>query len=474
MDAAIYARLSKNRRRLSDNVAIQVAESQGYSEDKCWSVVLVCSDDDISASKFSTESRPGYEQLVAAIEAGQVEVIICTEMSRLYRRMEELLDLIRMAEHTRLRGIWTTDDDGYDLSTPEGIHRAIGAVNNAMLESAKLSRRQKRKKAAQARQGIPSGGGRPFGYEPDGITLRQSEVALLVEAKDRYLAGETIRDIVRDFYRRGVVSPYGKPWQIENFQRVLFSKRYLGIRVHNGAEYPAVWPAIFTTAEWDSMMGRRMVRAAKWPGRGRGVGRTYLLTGLLYCNCGQYMIGSKTKRRDQLLRRYRCRHYDNYGQLVGCGKVFRMAEPLELFVTEAVLYRLDSPAVAAALSQTGDSSLDEFIAEFQAAKGRLDQMTTDYASGFLSRDEYSVAKRVAERNVETAKETLARLDSRKTGPIPAPDQIREAWDTAGLDWRHSIISLLVEKIVCLPGHPGSHEWRGWRFQPDFVQIVWRV
>lgn len=474
MDAAIYARLSKNRRGLSDNVEIQIAESEGYATDKLWSVVLVTSDDDISASKFSNKARPGYDQLIAAIKAGQVEVIICTEMSRLYRKLEELLELIKLAEHTRLRGIWTTDDIGYDLSTPEGVHSAIGAVNNAILESAKLSRRQKRKKEAQARQGKPSGGGRPFGYEADGLTLKADEVAILIEAKDRYLSGDTVRDLVRDFYHRGIVSPYGKPWAVENFQRVLFSKRYLGIRVHNDAEYPALWPAIFTQDEWDRMNARRLARATMWPGRGRGVGRKYLLTGLLYCgNCHQYMIGSKTKRRGELVRRYRCRHYDNYGQLVGCGRVFRMADPLEAFITEAVLYRLDSPQVAAALTQTDENGLDELLAEYQSARTRLDQMTTDYASGFLSREEYAVAKRVAEDAVEAAREALGRVQTRPT-EVPAPEVIRQVWDEAGLDWKHSVIRLLVDRILVLPGSPGSHEWRGWRFDPNRIEISWLV
>jgi site-specific DNA recombinase len=119
VDAAIYARLSKDRRGLSDNVEIQVAEGRAYAGDKGWAVAGVHSDDDISASKFSTKPRPGYERLVSDIEAGLVEVVICTEMPRLYRRLEELLELIRMAARTRLRGIWTTDDIGYDLSTPQ-------------------------------------------------------------------------------------------------------------------------------------------------------------------------------------------------------------------------------------------------------------------------------------------------------------------------------------------------------------------
>jgi site-specific DNA recombinase len=63
-----------------------------------------------------------------------------------------------LAETTPLRGIWTTDGIGYDLSTPEGIHAAIAAVNNAMLESAKISKRTKRKQKARALKGKHHGG----------------------------------------------------------------------------------------------------------------------------------------------------------------------------------------------------------------------------------------------------------------------------------------------------------------------------
>jgi len=111
MDAAIYARLSRKRKSpdnpegLSENVVIQMAEGEAFAEEKGWPVVAVFKDDDRSASKFSKKPRPEYEQLLVAVEAGRVEAIICTEMPRLYRRLEELLELIRMAPHTRLRVI---------------------------------------------------------------------------------------------------------------------------------------------------------------------------------------------------------------------------------------------------------------------------------------------------------------------------------------------------------------------------------
>jgi site-specific DNA recombinase len=120
---ALYARLSKDRSGLSENVQIQLREGEEYVEDNGGSVSLRFKDDDKGASKYSTKPRPDFERLIAAIERGEVEVIVVTEMTRLYRRMEQLLDLIKMAERTKLRGIWTTDGIGYDLSTPEGHPR---------------------------------------------------------------------------------------------------------------------------------------------------------------------------------------------------------------------------------------------------------------------------------------------------------------------------------------------------------------
>jgi site-specific DNA recombinase len=509
VDAAIYARLSKNRRGLSDNCQIQEAEGRAYADEKGWRIVFVGRDDDISASKFSTKPRPDYERLVTAIEAGEIEVIVCTEMPRLYRRLEELLELIRMAPRTRLRAIWTTDDIGYDLSTPEGVHAAIAAVNNAMRESGVLSKRIRRKKAAHARQGMTSGGPRSYGYEGPirnkygnvinqeriGIAFVPDEIAILVEAKDRYLAGETIRDIVRDYYQRGLRGTAGRPWRVENFQRLLFHKRYVicgqhlatcpadceiphGTRVHNGAEYPAVWPGIFTREEWDRMDARRRARALLWPGRGRKVGRQYLLTGLVFCGqCGAYMVGARRELpAGEWQRRYRCKKYDNYGQIVGCGKIFRGADPLDAWITEAVLYRFSSPEVIRALAEPDEEDqTDELVAAYQEAKDNLDQMVADYASRLLTREQFALAKGIAEGQVEAARDALSKYQSRKVPGLHFdPAKLREEWDQMGLDMQHQVIALLVEKIICLPGHPGGHTWRGWRFDPKFVRVVWRV
>jgi site-specific DNA recombinase len=119
-------------------------------------VVGVFSDNDISASKYSTKPRPGYHTMITALMNDGIEAILVTEMTRLYRRLDELLDL---------KHIITIDETGYDLSTGQGIHNAVAAVNNAMLESGKISDRVSRKFRARAKSGLAHGGSRPYGYD---------------------------------------------------------------------------------------------------------------------------------------------------------------------------------------------------------------------------------------------------------------------------------------------------------------------
>jgi site-specific DNA recombinase len=72
MQAAIYTRLSLERDANADNCAIQEVECREYAEGLGWEVVAVFSDSDISASPYSQKPRPGYNELIGAVKAGEV------------------------------------------------------------------------------------------------------------------------------------------------------------------------------------------------------------------------------------------------------------------------------------------------------------------------------------------------------------------------------------------------------------------
>lgn len=476
--SAVYARLSRDRTGLSDSVEIQTQEGLEYAEEIGVAPPIVFSDNDISASRYTTKPRDDYNALIKAIEAGQVEVIIVTEMTRLYRRLEELLELIRLAERTKLRGIETTDGSGYNLSTGEGIHNAISAVNNAMLESRKISDRVKRKKKARAKQGLPEGGARAYGYEQDRMIIRESEAAIVRECADRAISGEPILLIVQDLNRRGITTTRGKKWRTENLQRLLLSKRLIGIREHLGTDYPATWPAIITQEQHDLIEISYKARAGRL--KGKPGTRTYLLTGFCYCTCGRPMTGNgKVMTPGQPARpRYRCRVHNSFGDKAGCGKVFRMAEPLDLFVAEAVLHRFDSPEVAAALAPKEDEGrVRELIAQYDARKRKLDELVDDYYSGELgiTKEQFARNKAASETALADLRAEVSGLQGQQMLAQMSPGQtIREAWETAGLGWRRSLIQLIVDRVVVHPGLSGSKKWQGYRFNPDNIEIVWKV
>jgi site-specific DNA recombinase len=102
MRCAIYARLSIEREASSDNIGTQIAECRGHIEDQGWTLACIFSDSDVSASHYSKKPRPGYNQLLEAVRSGVVECIVITEMPRLYRRLEELLELMYLGETTAL------------------------------------------------------------------------------------------------------------------------------------------------------------------------------------------------------------------------------------------------------------------------------------------------------------------------------------------------------------------------------------
>ncbi|PKV88204.1 recombinase family protein [Streptomyces sp. TLI_146] len=476
-NTAIYARLSRDRRGLSENVSIQVSECRDYADENAWPVVGVFPDNDISASKYSKKPREHYDLLLNAVKQGQVNIILITEMPRLYRRLEELLELIKLAETTKLQRIQTTDAISYNLDSAEGIHAAINAVNNAMLEAARLSKRIKRKQRARAIEGKFHGGGRPFGYEPGGLVIRESEAGVVRECARRFIAGESIGDITRDLNERGVPTATGKQWRIENLQRTIMKKRNIGVREYEGQEYPAEWPAILTREQWDRMEAQRLSKEWRWPKTQTGV-RKYLLTGFIYCGrCGSRMYsggrGPEGGRPSQ--RRYRCRPHDNYGNASGCSKTFRIAEPVELLVTQAVWQVFDDPKVAVFLSpQVDEDKVRRLVQEFERRKGKLDQLVTDYATDVLSRDQFIQAKGIAEASVQEAREALSHYQSETSlAHVPATQTIRDAWETSGLEWRRNILRLVVDRVIVHPGRPGTKRWHGYHFDPEKIEIKWK-
>jgi site-specific DNA recombinase len=478
--AAIYARISREDEGNVDNTDIQVDEGQDFIDQNGWECVGVYVDDNLSA--YSGKRRPRYENLLADIQAGKIDVIVCTELSRLNRRLWLSIDLFRMAETTSLSQIATTDGGGVNLSTREGIQNAIKLAMEAENESGRTSQRMKRKNRILAKEGKANGGFRPFGHQRTGkgvLTIYEPEAEVVREIVRRLLDGESGRSVLHDLRRRGIRTTTGKVIHASDLVRIIESPRLCGLRTHLGTLHESNYiEPIISREKWEQLQVVWRARSAN-----RGVqSRRYLLSGIVVCGqCDMPMVGRNwhDTRRGTVYQRYICTKDDSYHHHAGCGKVFRNADPIDILVTQAVLYRLDSPEFLAALgTQSNEAELQELLNQRQAKIAKRDEIYSQYLADELSKELWLRGKGELEDMIEVINRQLESLQSgRSLARVPLDGTLRAVWTEADLDFKRDLIKLMIKKVIVLPGRTQKTiklNGQTFRFDPSLIQIVWEV
>jgi site-specific DNA recombinase len=397
-------------------------------------------DNDVSA--YGGRARPEYRRLLDDIAAGQIDAVVVWHLDRLHRQPKELEEFFEILDDAGVTNLASVTGD-VNLATDEGrfMARIQGAV--ARKESDDRSRRIRRKAEEIAEEGRVGGGGsRPYGFEDDRITVRESEAVIVRECAKRFLAGEALRSICIDLNARSVPTVTGKPWRSQTLRRILGSARISGQREHRGVIVAkAEWPAIITPSETTQIRAvlsdpsRRTNRTA----------RRYLLVRLLRCGlCGETLVSRPT---DTGRRRYICAKGPNYS---GCGHIFIDAETLELFLVEAVLTRLDSPELAAAINgSSGDPDSDRMQAEVDEATAHLNELAEAYGRRTIGFTEWLAAREPIERRLTAAKRSLARLSrvSALDGHVGHASALRKLWPDLTLTRQRAITAAVLDHVV---------------------------
>ncbi len=471
----VYRRQSLDS--LNDELGIdrQLKVCKAVAQSRGLSVTQVITDNSVSASK---KGRPGYAELVSLMKSGQVDVVIILRIDRLLRLNDELEELIQLVEAYPVRVV--TAEGEIDLATPQGRLMARILVSVARNEMEVKSARHKLANQQKAAQGLHHASWRAFGYEPDGLTVRESEAVVLHEMARRLIVGHSYRELCEWLNRQGITTARGGKWYPRGVRQMLELKRSAGIRDYEGVDYPAVWPAIFDPETWERLQLTIKVRGNAYTGS--PVARRYLLTGLVFCGiCGAGLNG--TTKRDRpgrpLRETYYCRPPDERAK-GGCGGVQRGAPALEHFVTESLLLRLDTPRLGALIEETkNDGQLRHLLEARNGVQLRLNEIIDDYGSGDLTKPQMVRAKAAAQRELDRLNKQLGGAStSLHRISLPAGKSVREAWDTAESDsWRRGVMGLLIKQVLVNPTDAKPVYWVGdkwYRFSPEAIDIVWKA
>jgi DNA invertase Pin-like site-specific DNA recombinase len=460
--AAIYARISSDPEGDRLGVTRQVEDCRAMAERRGWPIAETYVDDDVSA--YSGKPRPEYRRLLDDMRAGTVDAVVVWHLDRLHRHPRELEEFFEVCDGAGVRSMASVTGDT-DLATHDGrfLARILGAV--ARKESDDKSRRITRKHEEMARSGrLVRNSTRPFGYRDDFRTIEPAEAAVIREAVARLRAGDSLRGIATDWNERGIRTVRGGPWKVQVLRRMIASARISGQREYKD-EIVAVgdWEPIITpedTARVRAILGSATRATA------RTVRRYLLSGGLLHCGvCDSILVA---RPRQDGTRRYVCAKGPG---LPGCGKTAIVAEPLERFIAEAVLYRLDTPELAAALEGTTPPDDAGERANLAADRAQLEELATAYGEKLITFPEYLAARKPIEARIEAGKRALARLTRTEaiTPYVGQASALREAWEGLPLTRQRAIVASILDRVVVGPATRGRN-----RFDPDRLEPVWRV
>lgn len=424
-----------------------------------WKVVRVHIDNDISA--YSGKVRPGYRQLLEDISAGTVRAVAVWHLDRLHRQPKELEAFIDLVERHGVALASVTGE--HDLATPEGrLHaRILGAV--ARMESEHKSRRIRRKMLELAKAGKPHGGGnRPFGYADDRVTILPDEAAIIQEAADRVLAGETLRAVCMDFNRRGFTTSSGAPWSGLAIKRVLINPRTAGLSAHRDAGVvDAIWPGILTVQQHES------VRAFLTnPSRRTGAGapRRYLLSGLLRCGeCGDRMVA--TPPRLNRGAAYLCSPRPERG----CGKVLIVAQRAEPYIVDAVLTVLNDPRLTQLDAPAENAG--RVLRDLAADRTQLEELASLYAARKVTAAEWLRARDEIEARITAGEQLIVEraVDDGARRFAGQGEDLRAIWPSLSIDEQRTILASVLDRVVVhRVGKRRSH------FDPSRLEAIWRL
>lgn len=462
--AHIYARISSDRGGEGLGVERQIADCEALANRLGWEVVDRFIENDTSA--FSGKARPQYRAMLEAIRSGEVRGILAWHSDRLHRRAADLEEFVTVVERHRVE-VQTVTAGNIDLATASGrlIARLLGAT--AMHEIEHARERMKRAKTQAALDGKHRGGPRPFGYESDGMTVRDNEAEVIRELTRAVIAGRSLTALSRDLNDRGIPTSTGRRWGYGAVRDLLVRPRNAGLvstgRVDHIDEVEIIgdarWPAVLDRETWEAARSILLDPSRRTSQTGNS--KKWLGSGIYRCGrCGAPMVvtalGATPARGGNRRHYYRCT----------ASAHLTISQPkADEHVIGVVKALISDPRIAAAM--TPDSGLlDAERARRLVLTTRLEAFEQDYAKGHLTGAQLARATATVSQELAGVEDVLTRALRRCTaGAVVGAVDPAAAFDAAPLDVQRAVLAAVVAVEV----EPATG--RGSTWAPDRLSLT---
>ncbi|HEX4010137.1 MAG TPA: recombinase family protein [Solirubrobacteraceae bacterium] len=280
------------------------------------------SDLDQSGGKLS---RPVFNAILERIRRGESDGIVVAKLDR-FSRAGVADALVLIESIIKAGGKVASVEEGIDPTTPTGEF-----TMTLFLALARMQRRQLADGWEQSRtRAVDRGafiGKAPLGYRrgAGGVLERDPETADLMRAAYRIAASAGLTAAAQVL----ASALPDQRWDAFTVRRLLSSRVYLGESSHGAAVNSSAHKSLVPLNLW--------LKANSEPAQGRARSLEYPLSGIARCECGGALVGQRGHQRadGSVPRRYRCSAVNSGAK--AADHVSLMAEPLETFVTDALL-----------------------------------------------------------------------------------------------------------------------------------------
>lgn len=413
-----YGRLSVEDRNKGESESIQTQKAiiTDYCKEHGYVLKELFLDDGVSGTTFE---RPAFKRMIAAIESGEINTVVCKDLSRFARNyfeagvylhkyfIEKGVRFIAIGDHV------DSDNGNYGLNVP-----ILNIMNYEYAQN--ISEKTRDAKKARAKRGMFLGSKPPYGYIRDPENrhhlLVDEESATVVRrifamAED----GSGYNRIAKILHEEGILNPisyfieknpdyfkngyyvHEDRWHVTSVKSILTNPVYLGNMV-NGRRTsktmkgksektaPEDWTvventheALTTPEQWENVQRQINIRA-----RACKDGQPQMFAGLVYCaDCGSALSYSKAPRKTMPDDgQFKCWYYMRYGKEY-CSTHYITEKQLKAVVLDAILRNARyarlyhgryEKMLTAALTKSAQIQLKEQKKEADKARRRIDTL----------------------------------------------------------------------------------------------------
>jgi DNA invertase Pin-like site-specific DNA recombinase len=261
----------------------------------------------------ATMDRPALRQLLADIQSGRVDIVVCYKVDRLTRSLADFAKIVEIFDAKGVSFVSVTQQ--FNTTTSMGRLTLNVLLSFAQFEREVTGERIRDKIAASKKKGMWMGGVPPLGYQcrDHKLIVVPHEAETVQHIFRRYASLGSVRLLQQDLNATGTrskswISTAGRRWGGKPLARgalyvMLRNRIYRGEVVHKDQHYPGEHEPIIDEGLWEEVQAKLSANAVERAAGERMLSPS-LLAGLLYDGQGHRMTPSHAVKKGMRYRYY--------------------------------------------------------------------------------------------------------------------------------------------------------------------------